>query len=216
MSDLGPRLESALAFLADAECLADVGADHGFFAIEAVKRGLAKRAVAIDDKPAPLAHAKEHIAAAGLASSIRAILADGLPHDSGCDVVAVLGLGGITIAEILGAADLQTVKRLILSPQSEPAATRLWLEKNGFAIVSVAFVRERGKHYQILSAVKGPMTLSDAEREFGPYILQAKNPAFRAYVEKRLCKLESGRKHALDPARAETLERRIAALKELL
>ncbi len=216
MSDLGPRLEAALAFLTGAECLADVGADHGFFSIEAVRRGLAKRAVAIDDKPGPLARARENIAAAGLESSIRPVLADGLPPDHGCDVVAVLGLGGITIAEILGAADLQNVKRLILGPHSEPAATRLWLERNGFSITAEAFVRERGKHYQIVTAVKGPMKLTDAERAFGPYILQAGNPVFRAYLAMRLHQLESGRKRTLDPARAEDLERRIAALKELL
>ncbi|MDP3177172.1 MAG: class I SAM-dependent methyltransferase, partial [Spirochaetaceae bacterium] len=185
MSDLGPRLESALAFLVDANCLADVGADHGFFAIEAIKRGLAKRAVAIDDKPAPLERATEHIAAAGLAGVILPILADGLPREVACDTVAILGLGGITIAEILGAADLSVVTRLILGPQSEPAATRLWLEQNGFKLVAEAFVRERGKHYQILAAVKGTMTLSEAEREFGPLILEARNPAISAYVAKR-------------------------------
>jgi len=58
--------------------------------------------------------------------------------------------------------------------------------------------------------------LTDAEREFGPCILKTGNPAFRAYLAKRLHQLENGRKHALDPARAESLERRIAALKELL
>jgi len=216
MADLGPRLEAALAFIGAAELVADVGTDHGHLAIEAVRRGLAKRALAVDNKPGPLQRAISNIVFARLVGQVGCVLSDGLPKDSGADVVCILGLGGIAIAAILEAADLDAVKRLVLSPHSEPSAVRVWLEGHGFAIDREAFVAERGKHYQILSAVPGRMTLTATEREYGPLILKAADPVFRDYVRDRIAELEAAASAASDPAKRDDLSRRIAAYRELI
>ena len=68
--------------------------------------------------------------------NIKTILADGLPYlDSEIDIVSILGMGGRLIRDILNRADLQHVKRLVLSPNSEAIILREYLEKNNFKIL---------------------------------------------------------------------------------
>jgi tRNA (adenine22-N1)-methyltransferase len=216
MANLGPRLEAALAFLGSVALLADVGTDHGRFAIEAVRRGKAARALAIDDKSGPLEQARANVKEADLHDRIDCILADGLPRGSGADAVAILGLGGIAIASILDRAELTGVRRLVLGPHSEAAVLRGWLEAHGFAIDAEDFVAERRKHYQIVSAIPGTMRLTASEREFGPFIIRTKNPAFCAFIAARIAVFEAALASVADEQVRKEIERRIAVHRELI
>ena len=76
--ELSERLERVLNEVDQASCLIDVGCDHGFLSIEAVRRGKVERAVCSDVRKGPLERAKEHIERAGLQEKIQTRLADGL------------------------------------------------------------------------------------------------------------------------------------------
>jgi len=216
MADLGPRLEAALALLSGAKRLADVGADHGHLAIEAVARGLVKSAVASDVREDPCAKAAENVRAAGLSGSIEVRCADGLPAAVSADAVAILGMGGRLIVRILYAACLAGVDRLVLGPNSDAGAVRGWLEENDFAIDQEQFVKDRGKYYQVMLASPGTMRLNAAERAFGPLILQKQGPALREYVARRIAELNEAAMKAANPEKQAEIRRKTAFFKELI
>ena len=78
---LSERLERVLTAIEELHfrgLLIDVGCDHGYICIEAVRRGLVDRALACDINPGPLDRARMNIEAAGLSDRIEALLGDGL------------------------------------------------------------------------------------------------------------------------------------------
>ena len=72
---LSERLEMVLSFVEPGESAADVGTDHGHVPVELVRRGIVKKAVAMDVRKGPLSRATENIALAGTC---------GIPCPSGC------------------------------------------------------------------------------------------------------------------------------------
>lgn len=74
---LSERLEMVLSFVETGESAADVGTDHGHVPVELVRRGIVKKAVAMDVRKGPLSRAAENIALAGLSEKIATRLSDG-------------------------------------------------------------------------------------------------------------------------------------------
>lgn len=217
MSRNSPRIEAALGLLTEARLLADVGCDHGYFPIAAVKAGKARAAIASDNKPSPLETARIHVGENGLSDRISCVLSDGLSHlFSEVDAVSLMGMGGQLIASILDRADLSAVKQLILGPNKDPSAVRLWLQTHGWKISAERFVRDHGHDYALIACLKGEMTLSANEREYGPFILKEKNPAFVAFLERKATLLEDALGSAEDPEKIRSLKERIQALREMI
>ena len=75
---LSERLEMVLSFVETGESAADVGTDHGHVPVELVRRGIVKKAVAMDVRKGPLSRAAENIALAGLSEKIATRLSDGV------------------------------------------------------------------------------------------------------------------------------------------
>lgn len=178
---ISERLRRLAACLPDGcRTVADIGTDHGFLPIYAVKNGLAQRAVAADVRPGPLSRAADHVAREGLEEKISLRLSDGFeriaPGEADCAVIA--GMGGDTVCGILSAGreTARTMRRLVLSPQSHAARVREWLERNGFRLVREELLTEDGKWYPILCAEPGEETLTDVRRSFGPRLLEKADP----------------------------------------
>lgn len=217
MITLSKRLETALAHLKGADLLADIGTDHAYLPIMAVKAGFAKRAIAVDNKEKPLTIAKKNIREAGLANKVDTILSDGFSNiDQKIDVVSILGMGGIQISEILNNAKSRDWKRLVLSPNSEARNLRDWLENNGFRIVEEDFVIDKRKHYQIIVAESGTMLLDDLEKEFGPLIIKERSKEFVNYIDTLIRKLDHALENAQQDSEKHKITTRIAKLKGLI
>lgn len=173
MSALDARLLSAASLVRDGAVFCDVGTDHAYLPIHLVGSGRAQRAVATDVREGPLGSARAHIAAAGLSSHIRTVLTDGLAglDGEGLSDIAICGMGGELIARIL--ADAPFVKdagiRLILQPMTRPAATRLYLAEEGFAVVDERLCVASGRIYSCIAAeyTATPYTLTPARAEVG-------------------------------------------------
>lgn len=162
---LSARLEGLLELLSHSRSslLIDVGCDHGYVSIEAVKRGLCERALACDINKGPLSSAKENIGEAGLSERIRTVLSDGLKALNAEDikregmpsVLLCAGMGGALICSILteGRDRLELIDRLILSPQSEPELVRgLLLNELSYDIISETWIKDEGKYYVLIEA----------------------------------------------------------------
>ncbi len=155
MSSLGIRLETALELLADCEnniLFADIGSDHAFLAIEALKRGIAKNAIASDINELPLLKGKENASEQGIYPEF--ILSDGFDAFDGRKITsaAICGMGGELIAKIILRSASARNAMLVLQPMSAQEELRKALWDNGFEIESETFVVESSKPYTVLSA----------------------------------------------------------------
>ncbi len=195
------RLEMVIAAVREADCVADVGTDHGFVPVELVRRGIAKKAVAMDVRPGPLSRAVEHIRAAGLEEKIETRLSDGLLGLSAGEVQAVViaGLGGELMIRILdeGRHVWESVEQWVLSPHTDLFKVRKWLWENGFSIVREDMVFETGKYYTLLAAERLTERTEDSPApDFldclcGRYLPQTGHPVFWQYIKTEERKLKA-------------------------
>lgn len=192
---LSRRLERILSMIRPAELLADIGTDHAYVPIEAVKRGLCGRALACDVVPGPLVHAAENIAAAGCSDRIEIRRGDGLKvlGEDRPQCIVIAGMGGALMGRILweGWDKTDNDTQLVLSPQSEWMEFRTFLTEHHWKIRREAMVEEEGKYYLILDCAFDPdmdaehesaeLRYGDAE-SYAPEDLSVR----RAYIEKDL------------------------------
>ena len=184
---LDARLRAAAAYVRQDAVFADVGTDHAYLPLFLLAEGRIRRAVLSDINEGPLARAREHAATYPYLKDISFHLTNGLEglSDLGITDIAVCGMGGELIADILARAPF--VKdpdiRLILQPMSRPAKLRAYLAAEGFAILSETYVSAAGKHYACMHVAYtgASYVLSAFEEEFGqnPDI---KSEAFLSYL----------------------------------
>ncbi len=195
---LPKRLETIIERMPDSGCLADIGCDHAYVAIEAVRRGRAARALACDVRKGPLQQAAEHILCAGLAGKIETRLSDGLEQvaPGEADTVVVAGMGGPLMERILQGR-LRDFAHFVLSPQSEIPHFRHFLLTEGMQIDEETMLIDEGKYYVILNVSKrADATSSDSmyvtEEDFlyGGRLLRRLDPVLKSFLEKEKTRYE--------------------------
>ena len=170
---LSQRLSSVASMVTAGNCLADVGTDHGYVPIYLYERKIIPHAIAMDVNKGPLERAALHIAESGMKEAIETRLSDGLTalKPGEADSVVVAGMGGPLIIRILSAHPeiTESLKELILQPQSEISEVRIWLYEQGYEIVEEHMVFEDGKYYPMFKAVKNPEAekLTNLEYKYG-------------------------------------------------
>lgn len=192
---LSGRMERLASLVTEGNRLADVGTDHGYLPIALVRERRIPSAIAMDVNQGPLDRAKEHIRTYGLDTYIETRLSDGLTKLKAgeADTVLIAGMGGQLMARILkgGAHCLDSVKELILQPQSEIWLVRKWLEENGFAITDEDIVKDEGKYYPMMRAVHGESApLGEAELSYGNVTCQRSLETLAGYLRAELEKNE--------------------------
>ncbi len=194
--ELTPRLKLAADFCLPCEKLIDVGCDHAYLCIHLVEQG-AKSAVASDIRPGPLAAAREHIAACGMADRVRAVLCPGLeafsPEDA--DTISICGMGGEMIASILEAAPWTATgnHKLVLQPMTNGHKLRKWLSHNGYAIEKEALAREGDRIYVVMQVFGGKTDGCGAENQYLFTEKLLSDPLFGEFAEKLRLKYEKSR-----------------------
>lgn len=153
MNLLGNRLEEALTLLStieNNELFADIGSDHAFLAIEAVRRGIAKKAVCGDINLKPLKIGEENARNHGV--DIDFILSDGFDNldNRKLTSAAVCGMGGELIAKMVLRSEIAHNCTLVLQPMTAQEDLRKTLWDNGFCIHSESFVIDSGKAYALM------------------------------------------------------------------
>lgn len=167
------RLDVLLSLLPSGCRLADIGCDHAYIPICAVKQGKADFAYASDVREGPLSRAAENVAEAGLTGRIVLKLANGLDgaEEYRPDTIVIAGMGGELIAEIIDRATfLKTDKiTLILQPMTCADELRRYLLSNGFEILRERLAYEERHIYQISVCryTNKAQKYSDAELETG-------------------------------------------------
>lgn len=160
--------------------VADVGTDHGYLAIMLVQQGIADRVIAMDVAEGPLSSARDNIRKAMLMDRIETRLSDGLERlgQREADTVVMAGMGGNLIIRLMqkGKEQLETVRELVLSPQSELMQVRIFLMKNSYIIKEEQMLVEDKKTYVIMRVEHGAMQYERrCELKYGRLLLKKRD-----------------------------------------
>ena len=227
--ELSKRLAAVAALVDAGSRPADIGTDHAYIPIWLVEEGICQKAFAMDVGKGPLERAREHITGHGLGNYIETRLSDGLgalaPGEADCMIAA--GMGGNLIIKILeeGCSVLEAMNTCILQPQSELAKVRKYLCEHGYCSVAENMVKEDGKYYPMMRAVKteqdetwnrlNDQTIAVCDI-YGPLLLRNGNPVLRRFLVRQHGQLTQILQTLEAQKESEQIIRRIAEVQEKL
>lgn len=176
------RLHAALEWIDCNDLLADIGCDHGYLAIEALKKGVSFVQL-IDNKEGPLSVARKNLKEYDFSNKTKFTLASGLLElDPIITCVAVLGMGGELISSILeeGSHKAFNVRKFILEANTKVPLLRKYLFDNKYEITSEKIVKENNKYYELIlcKKVNNQVEYNNLDIEFGPILRKEKSPLF--------------------------------------
>ena len=172
---LDNRLKKIAELVSGKGIAADVGTDHAYLAAELINSGKCSKVIASDVKEGPLEAARNTVEKYGIKDKVELVLSDGLENISltGVSDVVIAGMGGETIADIIGAADTAAPENLnirwILQPMTKPEILRRKLYEYSLEITAEYVVEEGDKMYVIMTAEYCPFArrLTEAESVCG-------------------------------------------------
>ena len=130
-----------------------------------------------DIRPLALSRAERMRRAHGLAGRARFVLADGLAAiDEPVDAVVISGMGGKTIAGMIGEIGRAKGARLILSPHTQAALLRRTIYDRGYHIDRELVVLAAGRYYPVIWRCPGMRAYQTRRSRWGTGW-----KAFRAY-----------------------------------
>lgn len=225
--ELSKRLNLIVDYIENCDTLVDIGTDHGYIPIYAVKNGICKNAIASDINRDPLDKAKLNSIFESVDENIDTRLGSGLEtiKSGEAQVAIIAGMGGNLIRDILE-ADKDKVKSLdylILQPAQNPEVLREYLYTNGYEVIAEDLCIDEEKYYELFKvrAKDGEVTeLDSIYYEISPKLLRDKHPLMGEYIkskkqkyEKILNLIEDDTESALK--RKKELEERISILTNL-
>ncbi len=193
--NLSKRLQSVLNYIEPTDKVADIGADHGYLTIAMYEKGV-KYLQVVENKKGPLERAKQNLMDY---ENISFSLSDGISKlESYIDTVAICGMGGLNIVEILNnnLATAKSLKKIVMQANSKTYELREFLSKNGFQIIDEDFIKDSDQYYEIIIATfkDEKSTLSIQELYFGPILLQKRLIDFIEYYQT----MKENIKHIID------------------
>ena len=199
---LSDRMRAVVGLVEPCDCIADIGCDHGYVAMELISNQTCKKVIAMDINYGPLELAKSHIRDNKMTDFIETRISDGTSAliKGEANGIVCAGMGGKLIIHILeeGKELIKDMQELILQPQSEIDEVRAYLRENKLAIVKEDMVCEDGKYYPMMRVVNGDkndtsVTLEELSKEelqkqrriedtYGPYLLKKSHPVLKQYL----------------------------------
>lgn len=187
---LTQRLYTIAENINDAECLVDIGTDHGYIPIYCVQNNRVKRAIASDVKMGPVKIADKNIRKYHLEEKISTCLSNGFENieKNSFDTAVIAGMGGLLINEILqkGNDKISDNTTLILQPMIAVCEVRRYLSENGFTITKECLAKEEDKIYNIIVCKKGNDKLSEFDIYVGKRLFEDKEPLFLQHMDNKI------------------------------
>lgn len=228
--ELSQRLKQVGTYVPQDARLADIGSDHAYLPVALMLNGQISYGIAGEVVKGPFESALKQVKKSGLTERIDVRLADGLEAvrlEDELSAITIAGMGGTLIASILqqGAENqrLSEKERLILQPNVGERNVRQWLMEHSYQIIAEEILEEKGKIYEIIVAEKTtvPVTYSEEELFFGPFLLKEKSPVFltkwrheKGQVERVLAQLQLAKEIPQEKVRE--MEQKLARINEVL
>ncbi|SBW03587.1 conserved hypothetical protein [uncultured Eubacteriales bacterium] len=224
--ELSPRLQSVAGLVPRGARFADVGTDHAYLPVWLILSGVLDHAIASDLREGPLDRARQTAERYGVAERMSFRMCDGLDHIASdeVDTVAIAGMGGETIAQILAAAPwtAEGGLRFLLQPMTAHPELRAWLNGHGFRIERELLTCEGKTIYSTFLVTPGQdEPLTQAEVWAGRQTQGMDAPLRGQYLEKLVRRAESavlGVRRSAKPediVRREELEQAAIGLKKM-
>ena len=196
MIKLTPRLKTIADEIEKGETMADIGTDHGFLPVYLWEAGICPQVIMADISRGSLSKAEQNCKGLHPDVDFDLRLGSGIEvlSEGEVDAVAIAGMGGILMTEILG-ADIHkahSFKKLVLQPRNRIGQLRWWLYNNGFSIVNEKLVREGKYICEVITAVPqevavaGDLGPDDIEYEFPHKLVDFRNELTEEYLERKL------------------------------
>ena len=183
---LSNRLSACLNALFPLKRIADIGTDHAYLPCVGVTTGKLTSAIAIDVIDGPLMRARTTIQDYGLVEQIEVRKGSGFEPLAVGEVegVVIAGMGGKLIGKLMvDSLDVaQSMKRLVLQPQSGEATLRRTLFDHDFTITNEQLLEEDGIIYTIITAIPGEANMTELDVTFGPLLRQ--NVKAKLFIQK--------------------------------
>ncbi|HEY5524261.1 MAG TPA: class I SAM-dependent methyltransferase [Clostridium sp.] len=191
------ELSKRLKFIADhidkCKSIIDVGTDHGYIPIYAIKNNLCERAIASDINKGPVKKARLNVALEGVSKEVEVRLGGGLKTIKKGEVQGVImaGIGGNLIKEILekDKYKIPSFEFLILQPAQNPEVLREYLYSNGYEILGEDLCFDEGLYYELFKVKKAQIVeateLNPIVYEISPILLKNKHPLMHPYLESK-------------------------------
>lgn len=222
---LSERLAAIAAMVPSGMTLADIGTDHAYLPIVLALEGKIPRAIAGDVHEGPYKAALDAVRSQGLSECIQVRFGDGLAvlQPGEAAVIAIAGMGGSTIVEILSSRTeiLKAASRLVLQPMTAAGTVRRWLSANGWHLSKEELVLEDGRLYEIMAAEQGESPeYETALWEIGPLLWTDRHPLLHLHISQlrekttRILAEMSGSSKALHTAKYRELELFLKNLEE--
>ena len=202
--DLTPRLRAIADLVPPGSLFADIGTDHAYLPTWLLLHGVIHHAIAADLREGPLERARETAKKYSVEEKMDFRLCDGLSgvQEGEATVIAIAGMGGDTIAHILGQASWTKNRDifLLLQPMTSQPDLRKWLFENGYCIENEKIIREGEKLYRVMSVRHELMEeLSLAEQWAGRQSYDPLRGEFLDHVIGKLNKALQGHRSASHP-----------------
>ncbi len=187
LPQLDERLQKAANLFPACGYGADIGADHGRLSCFLLAQNRCERMCVSDLSASSLEKADRLLRMHGFSERADFCVGDGLsvlPHKA--DAIAVLGMGGKTIAHIIkdGREKLQGAT-LVLSAHTEVHLLRQSIMDIDYTIESEDIAYAGGRYYVIIRAVPGKCSYNEKEILVGPKLLEGKSEHYLRYLEWR-------------------------------
>jgi tRNA (adenine22-N1)-methyltransferase len=202
MADPSLRIQAILTLVQPCELLADIGTDHARVPVEAVRRGLARHALGVDLRSAPLAAAERRLRVLGQLDLVELVQSDGLTgiKERQVDCIVIAGMSAREMIRICEAepALVGAAKQLIFQPNTEVTQLRKWAHEFGshhsFALhlTDETTTIESGRFFSTLRfspgkgrdpAYQRSSLTCDEAYLLGPILVERKCPETRDYFE---------------------------------
>lgn len=183
------RIEEICSYIDSSENFADIGCDHGYCTLHALKSGKCHSAIIADVSAKSLAKAESLLKGYIEQGRCRSVCCDGLQKiESDCDQVLIAGMGGMEIIKILTEGFIP--KKFILQPMKNAQELRKFLIANGCKITADDIFYDNN-YYFIIKGERcgGTESYSEEQLAFGKDSLN--NPVFKEFAQKEVEKLSA-------------------------
>ncbi len=170
------RIDQLINLSSQAKCLADIGSDHGFYALQALKKNICQEIVVCDIAAAPLQRSIDLFLSENIAAKdARFFLSDGLlsvPDDLVIDAACIAGLSGQTIISIIKNSTniFRQMDYILLQPMQKTNLLRQWLASSGFIFLDESICVDKAKFFAIMKVkfTGNTINLTEFEKLLGP------------------------------------------------
>ena len=182
--NLDARLSLAASLFPACAYGADIGADHGRLSCYLLETGKAARMCVADVSAPSLNKARELLALRGVESRADIRVGDGLNVLSQrADAIAILGMGGRTVSEILTAGKDQLCgATLILSAHTDMALLRHTLADLGYRIGTEKIALAANRFYIVMRAIPGWENMDGKQALLGPRLMEHMTAHYPEYL----------------------------------